>query len=135
MTPFGWRVASAIVGSLMVMVMIRLARRVTRSTLLGLVAGLLMCFDGLQLVLSRLALLDIFVAFFVLCAVSCMVADRDWGRERLARAVPVGHPAGARAPGVRCCCGVRGGWRPACSGDWRSAPSGRRCSRWPRSGC
>jgi dolichyl-phosphate-mannose--protein O-mannosyl transferase len=90
MTPFGWRVASAIVGSLMVMVMIRLARRVTRSTLLGLIAGLLMCFDGLQLVLSRLALLDIFLAFFVLCAVSCMVADRDWVRERMARAVPSG---------------------------------------------
>jgi dolichyl-phosphate-mannose--protein O-mannosyl transferase len=90
MTPFGWRVASAVVGSLMVMVMIRLARRVTRSTLLGLVAGLLMCFDGVQLVLSRLALLDIFLAFFVLCAVSCMVADRDWGRSRLALSLPAG---------------------------------------------
>jgi dolichyl-phosphate-mannose-protein mannosyltransferase len=91
MTPFGWRVSSAVVGSLMVMVMIRLARRVTRSTLLGLIAGLLMCFDGLQLVLSRLALLDIFVAFFVLCAVSCMVADRDWGRARMSLQVPSGH--------------------------------------------
>ncbi len=90
MTPFGWRVASAVVGSLMVMVMIRLARRVTRSTMLGLVAGLLLCFDGLQLVLSRLALLDLFLAFFVLCAVSCMVADRDWVRTRMARAVPPG---------------------------------------------
>ncbi len=90
MTPFGWRVASAVVGSLMVMVMIRLARRVTRSTMLGLVAGLLMCFDGVQLVLSRLALLDIFVAFFTLCAVSCMVADRDWVRSRLALRVPTG---------------------------------------------
>ncbi len=99
MTPFGWRVASAVVGSLMVMVMIRLARRVTRSTLLGLVAGLLMCFDGMQLVLSRLALLDVFVAFFVLCAVSCMVADRDWGRERLARAVPSGTRLSQRAWG------------------------------------
>jgi len=85
MTPFGWRLAPAIVGSLMVMVMIRLTRRVTGSTLLGLVAGILMCFDGLELVLSRLALLDIFVAFFVLCAVSCLVADRDWFRARLAR--------------------------------------------------
>ncbi len=87
MTPFGWRVASVVVGSLMVMVMIRLARRVTRSTLLGLAAGLLMCFDGLHLVLSRLALLDLFLAFFVLCAVSCMVADRDWVRARMARAL------------------------------------------------
>ena len=85
MTPFGWRLAPAIAGSLMVLVMIRLTRRVTGSTLLGLVAGVLMCFDGLQLVLSRLALLDIFEAFFVLCAVSCLVADRDWFRARLAR--------------------------------------------------
>lgn len=85
MTPFGWRLAPALIGSLMVFVMIRLTRRVTGSTMLGLVAGVLMCFDGLQFVLSRLALLDIFVAFFVLCAVSCMVADRDWFRARLDR--------------------------------------------------
>ncbi len=48
MTPFGWRVASAVVGTLMVTVMIRLARRLTGSTLLGCVAGLLLCFDGLR---------------------------------------------------------------------------------------
>jgi dolichyl-phosphate-mannose-protein mannosyltransferase len=91
MDPFGWRVASAVVGSLMVAVMVRLGRRLTGSTLLGCVAGLLLCFDGLQLVLSRLALLDIFQAFFMLCAVSCLVADRDWGRVRLARLVPSGY--------------------------------------------
>lgn len=85
MTPFGWRFAPALIGSLMVFVMIRLTRRVTGSTMLGLVAGILMTFDGLQFVLSRLALLDIFQAFFVLSAVSCMVADRDWFRARLAR--------------------------------------------------
>jgi dolichyl-phosphate-mannose--protein O-mannosyl transferase len=102
MTPFGWRLAPAIIGSLMVLVMIRLTRRVTGSTMLGLVAGLLMCFDGLQLVLSRLALLDIFVAFFVLCAVSCLVADRDWFRARLA-ASPVPGP-GSWGPRVL--------WRP-----------------------
>ncbi|MCZ4499974.1 MAG: pmt [Marmoricola sp.] len=99
MTPFGWRLAPAIVGALMVMVMIRLARRVTGSTMLGLVAGVLMCFDGLQFVLSRLALLDIFQAFFVLCAVSCLVADRDWFRDRLARAAEAGD-------------GVLEGWGP-----------------------
>ncbi|MCW2787514.1 MAG: glycosyl transferase, family 39 [Marmoricola sp.] len=89
-TPFGWRLAPALFGSMMVLVMIRLARRVTGSTMLGLVAGLLMTFDGLQFVLSRLALLDIFEAFFVLCAVSCLVADRDWFRARLAAAEDVG---------------------------------------------
>ena len=84
MDPFGWRIASAIIGSLMVLVMCRLARRLTGSTLLGCVAGLLLCFDGLQLVLSRLALLDIFEAFFLLCAVAACVNDRDWLRARMA---------------------------------------------------
>jgi len=88
MDPFGWRIAAAVVGSLMVLVMCRLARRMTGSTALGLVAGLLLSLDGLQFVLSRLALLDIFLAFFILCAVSCLVADRDWYRARMATLVP-----------------------------------------------
>jgi dolichyl-phosphate-mannose-protein mannosyltransferase len=88
MNPLGWRVAPAIVGTLMILVMIRFVRRLTGSTLLGCVAGLLLSFDGLELVLSRLALLDIFVAFFILCAVHCLVIDRDWYRARMARLVP-----------------------------------------------
>lgn len=83
MDPFGWRVASAVTGALMVLVMVRLARRVTGSMMLGVVAGLLLCFDGMQLVLSRLALLDIFLAFFILLGVHCVVADRQWMRHRL----------------------------------------------------
>ena len=96
MDPFGWRVSAAVVGSLMVLVMCRFARRITGSTMLGVVAGLLLSLDGLQLVLSRLALLDIFVAFFILCGVHCIVADRDWHRGRLARltAEPVTHGFG-----------------------------------------
>ena len=106
MDPFGWRIASAIVGSLMVLVMCRLARRVTGSTALGLVAGVLLMFDGLEFVLSRLALLDIFLAFFTLCAVSCLVADRDWYRARMARLVPERLDA-------------RGAWGPVRGLLWR----------------
>lgn len=84
MTPFGWRISAVVAGALMVLVMVRLTRRLTGSTLLGCVAGLLMCFDGLHFVLSRLALLDIFLALFTLCGVACMAADRDWFRRRLA---------------------------------------------------
>jgi dolichyl-phosphate-mannose-protein mannosyltransferase len=112
MNPEGWRIASAVAGSLMVMVIIRLVRRMTGSTLLGCTAGVLLCFDGLQFVMSRLALLDIFMALFILCAVSCLVADRDWGRARLAKLV---DPQARLKPGdwgpVR---GMR--WRP-----WRLA--------------
>ena len=84
MEPFGWRIMSAVVGALMVLVMCRLVRRLTGSTLLGCVAGLLLCFDGMHLVLSRLALLDIFLAFWMLLAVHLLVVDRDWTRARMA---------------------------------------------------
>ncbi|MFC5177791.1 dolichyl-phosphate-mannose--protein mannosyltransferase [Nocardioides taihuensis] len=94
MDPFGWRIASAVVGSLMVLVMCRLGRRLTGSTLLGCVAGLLLMFDGLHFVLSRLALLDIFVAFWLLCAVACVVNDRDWFRAKLGRLAPDGVTSG-----------------------------------------
>jgi dolichyl-phosphate-mannose-protein mannosyltransferase len=87
-TPLGWRVVPAVIGTLLILVMIRFVRRLTGSTLLGCVAGLILSFDGLEFVLSRLALLDIFVAFFLLCAVYCLVLDRDWYRAKLARLVP-----------------------------------------------
>ncbi|QIX28001.1 phospholipid carrier-dependent glycosyltransferase [Nocardioides sp. JQ2195] len=87
MDPYGWRIASAVVGALMILLMCRLVRRLTGSTLLGCVAGLLLCLDGMHLVLSRLALLDIFLAFWILAAVTALVADRDWTRERMVRMV------------------------------------------------
>ena len=87
MDPFGWRVAAAVTGALTVLVLCRLVRRVSGSTLVGCLAGLLLCFDGLHLVMSRIALIDGFLAFWLVCAVACLVADRDWGRRRLARLV------------------------------------------------
>lgn len=89
MTPLGWRFSAALTGTLMVLVLCRLVRRLTGSTLLGCVAGLLLAFDGLHFVMSRFALLDIFLAFWLLCAVHCLVADRDWARLRLARELEV----------------------------------------------
>jgi dolichyl-phosphate-mannose-protein mannosyltransferase len=84
MNSFGWRVASLVFGSLLIFITIRLVRRVSRSTLIGGLAGLLLTFDGLEFVMSRTALLDIFLAFFVTAAVACLAADRDWFRHRLA---------------------------------------------------
>ncbi|MDR8409899.1 phospholipid carrier-dependent glycosyltransferase [Nonomuraea sp. 3-1Str] len=84
MTPFGWRFAAAVVGTLSILVLARVARRMTRSALLGCLAGLLLALDGLHLVLSRTALLDIFLMFWVLAGFACLVADRDWARGRLA---------------------------------------------------
>jgi dolichyl-phosphate-mannose--protein O-mannosyl transferase len=85
MNSFGWRFASLIFGTLLIMVTIRLVRRVSKSTMIGGLAGLLLTFDGLEFVMSRTALLDVFTAFFLVVAVACLVADREWFRNRLAR--------------------------------------------------
>ncbi|MFI6391417.1 dolichyl-phosphate-mannose--protein mannosyltransferase [Nonomuraea sp. NPDC050540] len=84
MTPFGWRFMAAVVGTLSILILARVTRRMTRSTLLGCLAGLLLALDGLHLVLSRTALLDIFVMFWVLAGFACLVTDRDHARRRLA---------------------------------------------------
>jgi dolichyl-phosphate-mannose-protein mannosyltransferase len=86
LTPFGWRFAAALIGSVSILMVARIARRMTRSTLLGCVAGLLMALDGLQLVMSRTALLDIFLEFWVLAAFGLLVLDRDRSRAALADA-------------------------------------------------
>ena len=77
LNPFGWRFAVAVVDSLSILLLARIARRMTRSTMLGCVAGLLLALDGLEFVMSRTALLDIFVMFWVLAAFGCLVVDRD----------------------------------------------------------
>ncbi len=76
-TPFGWRFSSVVVGSLLIMVMMRLIQRVTKSLILSIAGGLLLSFDGLEFVLSRLGLLDIYLAFFTVCAVLALVCERD----------------------------------------------------------
>ncbi len=81
-TPWGWRLPMALAGALSVLVLARLVRRMTRSTLLGTTAGLLMALDGLHLVLSRSAYLDIVLATCVVVAFGCLVVDRDRVRSR-----------------------------------------------------
>jgi dolichyl-phosphate-mannose-protein mannosyltransferase len=80
----GWRFSAAVVGTLAVLIVARTARRMTRSTLLGCIAGLLMCLDGLELVQSRTGMLDIFLTFWVVVSFACLICDRDQLRNRLA---------------------------------------------------
>ena len=98
LTPFGWRFAVALTGSLAILMTARIARRMTRSTLLGCIAGLLLALDGLELVLSRIAILDVFVMFWVLAAFGMLVIDRDHTRAQLAVAASA-EPGGAAEPG------------------------------------
>jgi dolichyl-phosphate-mannose-protein mannosyltransferase len=95
LNPFGWRFAVAVVGSLSILMIARIARRMTRSTMLGCIAGLLLSLDGLEFVLSRTAILDIFVMFWVLAGFGCLLIDRDRARARLAERMA--HPPPDRA--------------------------------------
>jgi dolichyl-phosphate-mannose-protein mannosyltransferase len=81
---FGWRFSVALVGTLAVFLMARISRRLFRSLVLGATAGILLAVDGLHYVLSRTALLDGILMFWVLAAFGCLLVDRDRVRERLA---------------------------------------------------
>ncbi|WP_219416256.1 dolichyl-phosphate-mannose--protein mannosyltransferase [Pseudonocardia nigra] len=101
---FGWRAAAALAGTLAVLLIVRVARRLTRSTLLGGLAGVLLICDGLSHVQSRMGMLDAFSALFVLAAFVTLVRDRDDVRARMALVVAEGRigdsPYGPRL-GVR----------------------------------
>ncbi|WP_394431570.1 dolichyl-phosphate-mannose--protein mannosyltransferase [Streptomyces sp. SGAir0957] len=87
--PFGWRFMTAVLGTLCVLMVCRIGRRLFRSTFLGCLAGALLMVDGLAFVMSRTALLDSVLVFFVVAAFGCLLVDRDRTRERLAAALPV----------------------------------------------
>ncbi|MEU4168637.1 phospholipid carrier-dependent glycosyltransferase [Streptomyces sp. NPDC026665] len=113
--PFGWRFMTALLGTLSVLLLCRIGRRLFRSTFLGCLAGLLMAVDGLHFVMSRTSLLDGVLMFFVLAAFGCLVVDRDKARARLAAALPVDEYGSAR-PDRDVAETTRLGWRP-----WRWA--------------
>ncbi|MEN9741677.1 MAG: hypothetical protein RIR66_633, partial [Actinomycetota bacterium] len=76
-TPFGWRIAVALLGILSVLLTARIARRLTNSNFIGTLAGFLLALDGLHIAMSRTALLDTSLSFFVLCAFGALIIDRD----------------------------------------------------------
>lgn len=97
---FGWRVFPAVFGSLTVIIIARVARRMTRSNALGAVAGLLMVCEGMSLVLARTGLLDVFLQFFVVAGFGALVLDRDQMRARLARLLAEGADLSGGVPSL-----------------------------------
>ncbi|WP_144791536.1 dolichyl-phosphate-mannose--protein mannosyltransferase [Kocuria palustris] len=93
---FGWRFSSAVAGTLMIALVVIAAAMLFRSPIVAAIAGLLLSVDGLHLSHSRLALLDIFLALFVLLAFVLLLVDRQDGRTRLAERL--GAPPPSRVP-------------------------------------
>lgn len=103
---YGWRLAVAVLGTVSILVVGRVAHRLFGSTLLAGIAAFLVAFEGLHFVMSRTAFLDIIVMFFALCGFAALLVDRHASREVLAAkvgALPVGQWP-ATGPWL--------GWRP-----------------------
>lgn len=82
---FGWRFFPAVAGTAMIALVVIAALLMFRSPVVAAVAGTLLAVDGLHLTHSRLALLDIFLAFFILLAFVFLLLDRVDGRLRLVK--------------------------------------------------
>ncbi len=84
---FGWRFSVALAGILLVLLIILVATKLFKSTLLGVIAGFLLAIDGHAIVMSRVGLLDGIVALFLLAGFGAVLMDREWHAVRLAAAV------------------------------------------------
>ena len=78
--PFGWRVMPVIAGTAAIALTFLLGWRLLRSTVAATLAAGLLAVDGLHFVLSKTAMLDVFVSTFSLATILFVSIDRD--RER-----------------------------------------------------
>src|SRR3954471_6142265 len=78
----GWRVSSATAGTVIVVMIAIIAQLLFGSVLWTFVAGLLMTVENLSFVQSRIATLDVFVAFWIVTAFLFVLLDRRWIERR-----------------------------------------------------
>jgi dolichyl-phosphate-mannose--protein O-mannosyl transferase len=106
---FGWRIAAAVAGTIGVAFLYVLVRRLLRNaaspraaTVGAFAAAGLLAADFLHLVLSRVAMLDVFVTTFVIAAILFAVLDTERQRP---------PPWEARPPGVLSLLALDRPWR------------------------
>ena len=81
-TPWGFRWMNALIGALIPMVIAGIAYELTQRFSYGLIAGFVAVLDGLLLVESRYALMNVYLVFFGLlghwCLLMALGANRKW---------------------------------------------------------
>jgi len=75
--PMSWRIATALAGIVLVALVMLAAWLLTRSGPITTVTGFLLAIDGNGIVMSRVGLLDGFLAVFALAAFICILLDRS----------------------------------------------------------
>ncbi|MDQ0642261.1 dolichyl-phosphate-mannose--protein mannosyltransferase [Microbacterium murale] len=86
-----WRLMVAVIGTATVLLVYLVAKELTRSIVAATVAGVLLAIDGLSIVMSRIALLDGILTFFILLAVLFILHDRR-------RSIPLVEYVDAESP-------------------------------------
>ena len=92
MDPFGWRIGSAVAGTLAVTGLALIAQLLFGRALWTFIAGLLLALENLSVVLSRQALLDVHLQFWIVAGFLFLVLDRRWIDVRTPRTPPEGDP-------------------------------------------
>ena len=75
---FGWRFSAALAGSISIILMYFTAKALFNKPFLSGFSAFLVLADGLHLVHSRVALLDIFLLLFIQIAVLALINQRYW---------------------------------------------------------
>src|SRR5690606_19523069 len=72
---FGWRIAGAVLGTLIIPLIFAIALLITKSTIVATLAGYMLAIDGNAIVMSRIGLLDIHLAFLLVLATLTLLLD------------------------------------------------------------
>ena len=83
----GWRLSTAILGIATVALLMLVAFKLFRSVPLSILAGFLLAVDGLAITLSRTALLDASLTFFLLLGFWLFLIDQERSRVKITRAI------------------------------------------------
>ena len=87
----GWRISTALLGIATVALLMLVAYKLFRSTKLALAAGFLLAIDGMAITMSRTALLDAPLTFFLLLGFLFFLIDNEQSRLRIGYAIQQGR--------------------------------------------
>jgi dolichyl-phosphate-mannose--protein O-mannosyl transferase len=87
----GWRISTALLGIATVALLMLVAYKLFRSTKLALAAGFLLAIDGMGITMSRTALLDAPLTFFLLLGFLFFLIDNQQSRVRIGYAIQNGR--------------------------------------------
>jgi dolichyl-phosphate-mannose--protein O-mannosyl transferase len=86
----GWRISTALLGIATVALLMLVAYKLFRSSKLALAAGFLLAIDGMAITMSRTALLDAPLTFFLLLGFLFFLIDNEQSRLRIGYAIQQG---------------------------------------------